>query len=177
MILESIIKDHIVEHLNKYSLIKSSQHGFTKGKSCLTNLLEFFETVTKEVDQDNSVDLIYLDFAKAFDKVPYMSLSKKLECHGLNGLVLDWVKNWLCGRRQKVSISKESSSWQDATSGVSQGLVLGPVLFIIYINDLETGLLSKIGKFADDTKVIKCVNSLLDAEVLREDVRKLDEWA
>ena len=176
-ILESIIKDHIVEHLNKYSLIKSSQHGFTKGKSCLTNLLEFFETVTKEVDQDNSVDLIYLDFAKAFDKVPYMSLSKKLECHGLNGLVLDWVKNWLCGRRQKVSISKESSSWQDVTSGVPQGSVLGPVLFIIYINDLETDLLSKIGKFADDTKMSKRVNSLLDAEVLRDDLRKLYEWA
>jgi len=176
-ILESIIKDHIVEHLNKYSLIKSSQHGFTKGKSCLTNLLEFFETVTKEVDQDNSVDLIYLDFAKAFDKVPYMRLFKKLECHGLNGLVLDWVKNWLCGRRQKVSISKESSSWQDVTSGVPQGSVLGPVLFIIYINDLETDLLSKIGKFADDTKMSKCVNSLRDAEVLRDDLKKLYEWS
>jgi Reverse transcriptase (RNA-dependent DNA polymerase) len=175
--LESIVKDHIVNHLNKFNLIKSSQHGFTKGRSCLTNLLEFFETVTKELDQGNSVDLIYLDFAKAFDKVPYMRLFKKLESHGINGKVSEWVKNWLCGRRQKVSISKESSGWLDVTSGVPQGSVLGPVLFIIYINDLETDLISKIGKFADDTKMSKCVNNLLDAEILSNDLRKLDEWA
>jgi len=175
--LESIIKDHIVDYLNKFNLIRNSQHGFTKGRSCLTNLLDFFEIVTKAVDEGNSVDFVYLDFAKAFDKVPHRRLLKKLESHGINGKVSDWVKNWLSDRRQKVSINRESSSWQAVTSGVPQGSVLGPVLFIIYINDLETDLVSKIGKFADDTKMNKCVNTLQDAEILRDDLRKLDEWA
>jgi len=121
--LESIVKDHIVSHLHRFNLIKSSQHGFTKGKSCLTNLLEFFEDVTKKLDEGNSVELIYLDFAKAFDKVPYMRLFKKLESHGIYGVVLNWIKNWLSGRRQKVTINKESSNWQDVTSGVPQGSV------------------------------------------------------
>ena len=82
-ILESIIKDHIVSHLNKFQLIHNRQHGFTKGRSCLTNLLEFMEGVTSELDRKNSVDLVYLDFAKAFDKVPYKRLAKKLQAHGL----------------------------------------------------------------------------------------------
>lgn len=175
--LESIIKDHITEHLNRFKLIKSSQHGFSKGRSCLTNLLEFFEEVTKELDMGNPVDIVYLDFAKAFDKVPYMRLFKKLEAHGIEGVVLNWVKNWLGGRRQQVCINKECSNWRDVTSGVPQGSVLGPVLFIIYINDLENDLVSRVGKFADDTKMSKSVRCVQDAEILRDDLKKLDEWA
>jgi len=123
------------------------------------------------------MDLIYLDFAKAFDKVPYIRLFKKLESHGIHGMVLNWVKNWLSGRRQRVSINKEYSNWVNVTSGVPQGSVLGPVLFLIYINDLESGLISKIGKFADDTKMSKSVHCLQDAEILRGDLKKLDELA
>ena len=175
--LESIIKDHITKHLDKFKLIKSSQHGFTKGRSCLTNLLEFFEEVTKGLDENNPVDLVYLDFAKAFDKVPYERLFKKLVSHGIDGEVLYWIKNWLSGRRQQVSINRELSDWKNVTSGVPQGSVLGPVLFVIYINDLEMDLVSKIGKFADDTKMCKNVRSEVDAEILRTDLKKLDEWA
>jgi len=175
--LESIIKDHMTEHLTRFQLIRSTQHGFTKGRSCLTNLLNFFEDVTKEMDVGNAIDLVYLDFSKAFDTVPYMRLFKKLEAHGIEGEVLNWVKNWLGGRRQRVNINREHSSWKTVTSGVPQGSVLGPVLFLIYINDLETDLISKIGKFADDTKMSKSVCCLRDAEILRADLRKLDEWA
>ena len=82
---ESIIKDSIVQHLTEHELLRNSQHGLTGGRSCLTNLLEFFEEVTKELDEGNDVDLIYLDFCKAFDKVPHCRLIKKLESRGING--------------------------------------------------------------------------------------------
>ena len=102
-----------MKHLDKNALIRNSQHGFTSGKSCLSNLLEFFEEVTKTIDRGEVVDLVYLDFAKAFDKVPHCRLFKKLELHGLGGNVLNWIKVWLSNRRQKVCIDGKSSDWQE----------------------------------------------------------------
>jgi len=176
-ILESIIKDQIASHLDHFNLIQKSQHGFTKGKSCLTNLLEFLEGVTSDLDDGNSVDLVYLDFAKAFDKVPHRRLAKKLEAHGIGGCILQWIENWLSKRRQCVGINGVYSSWRDVTSGVPQGSVLGPILFVIYINDLDSDLVSHIGKFADDTKMYKSVNCIADVEMLRNDLTRLDEWS
>ena len=166
-----------MKHLDKYSLIRNSQHGFISGKSCLTNLLDFFEVVTKMLDEGEAVDLIYLDFAKAFDKVPHCRLFKKLEAHGIGGYVLNWIKEWLSNRRQKVCIDGEFSDWANVTSGVPQGSVLGPVLFLIYINDIDENLMSKIGKFADDTKIGKSVSSIEGVQTLREDLVKLGNWA
>ena len=108
-LLERIVKESLVKHLDKYSLIRKSQLGFTSGKSCLSNLLEFFEEVTKILDKGEAVDLVYLDFAKTFDKVPHHRLFKKLEAHGLGGNVLNWIREWLNNRRQKVSIEGEAS--------------------------------------------------------------------
>lgn len=175
--LESIIKDKIVEHLEKFKLINTSQHGFSKGKSCLTNLLEFFETVTQYLDDGEPVDLVYLDFAKAFDKVPYTRLFKKIEAHGISGLVLKWVKNWLDNRRQKVGVNQQDSEWRAVTSGVPQGSVLGPVLFLIYINDIDSNLVSKLLKFADDSKMCKNVQKTNDFELLQQDLDRLHEWS
>lgn len=176
-ILESIIKDKIIDHLDKYKLIRDSQHGFTKGRSCLTNLLDFLELVTKWLDDGKPVDLVYLDFAKAFDKVPFMRLFKKLEAHGINDRVIEWIKSWLGNRRQSVSISGTCSGWRNVTSGVPQGSVLGPVLFLIYINDLDNNLISKLNKFADDSKVGKVVSSTEDIEDLQRDLDKLHCWS
>jgi ribonuclease P/MRP protein subunit RPP40 len=175
-IAESIIKDNIVAYLDIYNLIKSNQHGFTKGKSCLTNLLDFFEEVTKDLDEGKSMDLIYLDFSKAFDKVPYERLFKKLESHGIRGATLRWIKNWLSDRRQRVCIDGEYSEWAKVTSGVSQGSVLGPILFIIFINDLDSNIISKLDKFADDSKLGKSICSHDDVECLRKDLTNMENW-
>ena len=176
-LLESVVKETIVNHLETFSLIRNSQHGFRSGRSCLTNLLDFFEKVTEVLDEGNPVDVVYLDFAKAFDKVPYTRLYKKMEAHGIKGKALDWVKSWLYNRRQKVSIDKDCSEWIDVTSGVPQGSVLGPILFMIYINDIDTDLISRIGKFADDTKMCKSVNTMQDVQKLQADLDKLNNWS
>ena len=176
-ILESIVKEHIVNHLDRFKLIKDSQHGFTSGRSCLTNLLDFFEEVTKDLDEDTVLDLVYLDFAKAFDKVPYCRLFSKIEAHGIGGSVLAWVQAWLRDRRQRVGVDREYSDWIPVTSGVPQGSVLGPILFLIYINDLDSNLLSKIGKFADDTKMCKGITGIEDVKTLQEDLDKLSLWS
>ena len=99
--MESIIKDQIVQFLEFNQLLRDSQHGFMSGRSCLTNMLDFFETVIKDLDLGNSVDVVYLDFAKAFDKVPHGRLIRKLEAHGIQGKLLKWIESWLHNRRQK----------------------------------------------------------------------------
>ena len=119
----------------------------------------------------------YLDFAKAFDKVPHARLSKKLKSHGIGGKVLEWIEQWLSGRRQRVSVNRTLSDWLGVSSGVPQGSVLGPVLFLIYINDIDIDLISKLSKFADDTKVCKSVSNGRDREVIQADLDKLHEWS
>jgi len=176
-LLESIIKDQIVNFLEDNNLIKDSQHGFMSGRSCLTNLLDFMEEVTRELDNGNCVDVVYLDFSKAFDKVPHRRLLSKLKAHGITGKVLKWVSSWLSDRRQRVSVEGELSEWAPVKSGVPQGSVLGPLLFLVYINDIDEDIVSKLNKFADDSKVSKVVNSTADASILQDDLMKLENWS
>jgi len=109
--IDSVIRDEIVTHLSKYSLIKDTQHGFRKGRSCASNLLEFLEFVTTCLDNNTSVDVLYLDMAKAFDKVPHNRLLRKLRAHGRHGAVFRWIQAWLSNRYQRVCIEGVSSDW------------------------------------------------------------------
>ena len=119
------------------------------------------------VDDGVPVDVIYLDFAKAFDKVPHARLLKKLEAHGIGGQYARWTKNWLADRRQRVNINGKVSGWAEEKSGVPQGSVLGPLLFLIFINDIDDGIISKIWKFADDSKICNKVCNEADAETIK----------
>ena len=110
-LLESIIANKIREHLEKFSLINDSQHGFSKGRSCLTNLLTFYRNVYEAVDNGENYDIIYLDFSKAFDKVPHDRLLNKVRAHGIDGKVLCWIRSWLSNRQQRVTINGSKSNW------------------------------------------------------------------
>ena len=176
-ILESILKEIIVGHLLSHSLINTSQHGFLPKKSCLTNLLEFLEYITDAVDRGKPVDVIYLDFQKAFDKVPHERLLNKLKAHGISGRILKWIGEWLKGRQQRVVLNGRVSSWLFVTSGVPQGSILGPLLFLIYINDIDSGIVNKLLKFADDTKLVGTVSSEVEIEQLRSDIKRLYDWS
>jgi hypothetical protein len=176
-VLEKLIKEVVVDYLEKYELIGRSQHGFRKNKSCLTNLLEFFELISNRLDNREWVDVLYLDFRKAFDTVPHVRLIAKLEAIGIRGQVLKWIKDWLAERKQRVILAGEVSRWEKVVSGVPQGSVLGPVLFLVYIEDIDNGMLNRILKFADDTKVIGRVVNDEDIMAMKEDLKKLYEWS
>ena len=145
-LMETIIRDKVVYHLEENKLIHDSQHGFRNKRSCLTNLLDFFNDVYNMYDDTGSVDVIYLDFQKAFDKVPHNRLLDKVRAHGVSGNIHRWLQDWLSGRKQRVVINGSSSGWRDVISGVPQGSVLGPILFLIYVNDMDVGLENKISR-------------------------------
>ena len=139
--------------------------------------VRFFEEITKWVDEGSPVDVIYLDFQKAFDKVPHQRPILKLKSHGMGNSIINWIEQWLTDRKQRVVVDGEVSSWKSVLSGVPKGSVLGPILLLVYINDLEEGVTGSILKFADDTKLFRKTKEIGDNFFLQDDIDKLVKWS
>ena len=137
-ILESIIRDQIYQHLTTNDLLVHNQHGFISGRSCTTQLFHAMDYWTSSLDNNIPVDILYLDFRKAFDTVPHCRLFIKLAAYGIRGKLLDWIKSFLTNRQQKVVLNGASSEWSRVYSGVPQGSILGLLLFNIYVNDIQS---------------------------------------
>jgi hypothetical protein len=176
-LLEAAIREEIMNHLVNNNLINVGQHGFVKSKSCVTNLLETLDYISMALANGEPVDVLYTDFAKAFDSVPHRRLLLKLESYGIRGKVLAWIKSYLSMRKQRVVMGENESEWIEVISGIPQGSVLGPLLFIIYINDLPDVVASICKLYADDNKLIKKVVTIEDEKTLQDDIDKLVEWS
>ena len=175
---ERIMRDKLVNHLEGANLISNNQHGFRKKRSCLTQLLSHIEFIYKCLNGNNKVDVIYLDYSKAFDKVDHKVLLEKLKRYGIGGKVLCWIEQFLTNRTQTVQVEGVLSSHQAVVSGVPQGTVLGPILFLLYINDLLPTLKNCKGLcFADDTKLISKILGTESTARLQEDLCRVIDWS
>ena len=178
-LMESVIRDKLVQHMMDQNLFCDEQHGFVPGRSCMTQLFVTLEIWSELLDSGAPVDVVYLDFRKAFDTVPHQRLPvlRKLKAYGIAGKLLNWTEDFLSGRRQRVVVNGKLSTWADILSGIPQGSVLGPILFVIFINDLPDAVISTTKIFADDTKLFRAVKSQEDHEILQQDLDNLVDWS
>ena len=174
--MEHIFVSQISRHLKEHKILIPSQHGFRQNLSCDTQLIQFIDDLHAGVNKAKQVDCIVMDFAKAFDKVSHDRLLYKLEGYGIGGKTLSWISDFLHGRSQQVVVDGESSASCPVTSGVPQGSVLGPILFLLYINDIGDNISSQIRLFADDTILYRVINSTTDAAALQADIVQLEKW-
>ena len=166
-----------MEHLQKNHILTDQQHGFRHGFSCQTQLVALVEDLLHNMDNRCQIDLIFLDFAKAFDRVPHQRLLSKLSTYGIAGNILQWIRAWLTQRSQQVVLDGSCSASAPVKSGVPQGTVMGPIMFLIYINDIVDNISSPIRLFADDCLLYRVIQSETDTADLQSDLDTLAHWS
>jgi ribonucleases P/MRP protein subunit RPP40 len=173
---ETILSKYIRQSLGERNILIPAQHGFRYGFSCDSQLTGLIQELAEIVDRKGEADAILLDFAKAFDVVPHHILIEKLSKLQLDARVVKWINNWLTDRNQRVRIGNKFSSERPVKSGVPQGSVLGPLLFVIFINDIADGISSKLRLFADDCIIYTTIKEARDCELLQIDLNKICDW-
>ena len=174
--MEHIMHSNILSHLEKHGILTDYQHGFRKRRSTETQLILTIQDLAKDLDEGKQIDAILLDFSKAFDKVSHRKLLAKLRHYGIDGPILAWVSDFLTDRTQTVVLNGRESDKAEVVSGVPQGTVLGPLLFLAYINDLPDGLGATPRLFADDCILYRIIDSVSDATSLQQDLDHLQLW-
>ena len=175
-IFEKFCKEAIENHMQENELWAPEQHGFSVGRSCATNLMVAKEKWSEAIDRGNGVNIVYVDFSKAFDKVPHNRLLHKLWLYGIEGKLLDCIEQFLKERTLQVKVNDTMSNPIPCRSGVPQGSVLGPTLFKVFVNDLPGRLGVESLLFADDLKLWVSLERDDHAEVLQRALEKLNEW-
>ena len=175
--LEHIVCHHMHAHFDEHKVLTDVNHGFRSGFSCETQLTVTIDELARNTDAGFQTDVAILDFSKAFDTVPHKKLLHKLQSYGVRGNLHKWISSFLCHRKMKVVVDGESSTECDVLSGVPQGTVLGPLLFLVHINDLPDSVTSKVRLFADDCLLYRKVTSTADQEEIQKDLKRLETWA
>jgi hypothetical protein len=176
-VMEHIIVSHLSKHLDKHNILADQQHGFRRRRSCETQLSLSINDWAKTINARGQVDVMLLDFSKAFDMVPHQRLLQKLTYYGVNGSTNAWIEAFLSHRTQKVSCSGTHSDSVAVTSGVPQGSVLGPLLFLLFINDISDHIDSHMRLFADDSIIYREINNIDDCHKLQKDLDTVCDWA
>jgi hypothetical protein len=176
-LMETVVRDVLVDYMKNNGLFSERQFGFINGRSTVLQLLQVIDKWVNILDEGGCIDVVYCDFMKAFDKVPHIRLIEKLKYYGIGEPIIGWITQFLKDRKQRVVVNGSSSGWHDVLSGIPQGSVLGPVLFVIYINTLPDSVTeSEAYLFADDTKVFKGIFSEEDTNALQRDIDEMYKW-
>ena len=176
-IFEHVLYSSIYKYLEANSILCASQHGFRKNRSCETQLVTTIHDIATHLNSGNQVDVLFLDFSKAFDKVPHKRLLYKLNYYGIRGPYLEWIEQFLTDRLQQVVVENKFSALTPVISGVPQGSVLSPLLFLLFSNDLLISIDSLVKLYADDVLMYRSINDVSDHQILQDDLNKLIHWS
>ena len=175
--MEHIVVSSILDHLDAHNILSDLQHGFRAKRSCETQLTITTQDLASALNRHRQVDMAVLDFSKAFDKVPHQRLLHKLRYNGVTDSALAWIGSFLSGRSQQVVVDGAMSSQCPVLSGVPQGTVLGPLLFLLFINDIADDINSTIRLFADDCLLYREILTPEDSIMMQRDLDTLHQWS